>query len=183
MPTPNIYANEKSYPEWSIPHELKNSKIDLLYVTDRKPLTTSNDTVEYGAERSELVGFGSAIIKIGNDLSWEELVKMSEASTRTGSPSMNIISKNELGRFPATPYPLVAVDGMVKKDPDVLFKYDQVALKLRQEINLRMSKSNRNEVLIFIHGFNNSFDWAAVSVAKLWHFLGRRGVVVVLTEN
>jgi esterase/lipase superfamily enzyme len=35
---------------------------------------------------------------------------------------------------------------------------------------------NSKEVQIFIHGFNNSFDEGAVSLAELWHFLGRHGV-------
>jgi esterase/lipase superfamily enzyme len=176
MPTPNIYTNGGSYPDWGVPHVLKNNEIDLLYATDRKRLTTGSEKIEYGAERSESVGFGSAIVRIGNDLSWQDLVKMSETRTRTISPSMSVISRNELGRFPATPRAFVEIDGMVKEDPEVLDKYYQVAMKLRHEINLRMTKSNSNEVHIFIHGFNNSFDWAAVSLAELWHFIGRHGV-------
>lgn len=176
MPTPNIYTNGGSYPDWGVPHVLQNNEIDLLYVTDREPLTTGNDTIEYGTERSASVGFGSAIVKIGNDLSWQELVEMSETLTRIASPSLSVISRNELGRFPETPHAFVVVDGKVKEDPEVLDKYDQVAMKLRHEINLRMTKSNSNEVHIFIHGFNNSFDWAAVSLAELWHFIGRHGV-------
>lgn len=43
-------------------------------------------------------------------------------------------------------------------------------------MNLRMSRNNSNQINIFIHGFNNSFDWAAVSLAELWHFIGRPGV-------
>ena len=176
MPTPNIYANNGRYPEWNIPLDLKSNEIDILYVTDRKPLTTDNDEIKYGAERSASVGFGSAIVRIGNDLSWQDLVKMSETAKRTSSPSMNVISRNELGRFPVTPHAFVLLDGMVKEDPEVLKQYDQMAMKLRHEINLRMSESTSNEVHIFIHGFNNSFDWAAVSLAELWHFIGRHGV-------
>jgi esterase/lipase superfamily enzyme len=39
-----------------------------------------------------------------------------------------------------------------------------------------MAQSGYNEIHIFVHGFDNSFDWAAGSLAELWHFLGRRGV-------
>jgi esterase/lipase superfamily enzyme len=176
MPTPNIYTNGGSYPEWSVPHVLKSNEIDLLYVTDREPLANANNTIEYGVERSASVGFGSAIVTIGNDLSWQELVEMSETSTRSTSPSISVVSRNELGRFPPTPHTFVVVDGKVIEDPEVLTKYDQVALQLRQEINLRMAQSGSNEVHIFVHGFNNSFDWAAVALAELWHFLGRHGV-------
>lgn len=39
-----------------------------------------------------------------------------------------------------------------------------------------MVESGNNEVTIFIHGFKNSFDQAAVTLAELWHFIGRHGV-------
>jgi esterase/lipase superfamily enzyme len=39
-----------------------------------------------------------------------------------------------------------------------------------------MAQTGHNEVHIFVHGYNNSFDWAAASLAEVWHFLGRRGV-------
>ena len=39
MPTPNIYADGGSYPEASVPHDLRNNEIDLLFVTDRAPET------------------------------------------------------------------------------------------------------------------------------------------------
>ncbi len=176
MPTPNIYTNAGSYPDWSVPHGLRSNEIDLLFVTDRDPETSADGTLEYGTRRSASVGFGSAIVEIGNDLSWQELVEMSETSSRSTSLSVSVISRNELGRFPATPHAFLVVNGEVREDPEVQGKYDQVASQFRQEINLRMSQTGKNEIHIFIHGFNNSFDWAAVSLAELWHFLGRHGV-------
>lgn len=176
MPTPNIYTNAGSYPDWSVPHGLKSNEIDLLFVTDRDPETSADGKLEYGTGRSASLGFGSAIVEIGNDLSWKELVKMSETFSRSISPSVAVISRNELGRFPVTPHAFLVVNGEIREDPEVLGKYDQVASQFRQEINLRMSQTSSNEIHIFIHGFNNSFDWAAVSLAELWHFLGRHGV-------
>jgi hypothetical protein len=32
-----------------------------------------------------------------------------------------------------------------------------------------MAQAGDNEVLISVHGFKNSFDHAAVSLAELWH--------------
>ena len=176
MPTPNIYADGGSYPESSVRPGLKSNKVDLLFVTDRAPETTADGTLKYGIGRSASVGFGSAIVEIGNDLSWQELVEMSETSSRSTSPPVRVISRNELGRFPATPHAFLVVDGEVREDPEVQAEYDRVASQFRREINRRMSQTGSNEVHIFIHGFNNSFDWAAVSFAELWHFLGRQGV-------
>ena len=176
MPTPNIYTDGGSYPDSSVPEDLKSNKVDLLYVTDRAPETTDNGTLEYGTGRSASVGFGSAIVEIGDELTWQELVEMSETSSRSTSPEILVTSRTEIGRFPATPHPFLVVDGEVKEDPDVQAEYDQVVSQFRHELGRRMAQTGENEVHIFVHGFNNTFNWAAVSLAELWHFLGRRGV-------
>ena len=176
MPTPNIYTDGGRYPEASVPTDLKSNKVDLLYVTDRAPKATDNGMLEYGAKRSASVGFGSAIVEIGDELTWQELVEMSETPSRSTSPTIQVTSRTELGRFPATPHPFLVVDGEVKEDPDVQAEYDQVVSQFRHELGRRMAQTGENEVHIFVHGFNNTFDWAAVSLAELWHFLGRRGV-------
>jgi hypothetical protein len=77
---------------------------------------------------------------------------------------------------PPTPHAFLVVDGEVKEDPEVRSKFDRANLQLHQEINRRMAQTGDNEILIFVHGFKNSFDHAAVSLAALWHFIGRRGV-------
>ena len=176
MPTPNIYAYGGNYPESSVPPGLKSNEVNLLFVTDRAPETTAEGTLEYGAGRSASTGFGSAIVEIGNNLSWQELVKISETSSRSTSPPVRVTSRTELGRFPATPHAFLVVDGEAREDPEVQSEYDQVVSQFRQEVNRRMLQTSNNEVHIFIHGFNNSFDLAAVSLAELWHFLGRQGV-------
>ena len=38
----------------------------MLFVTDRAPETSADGTLEYGTGRSASVGFGSAIVEIGN---------------------------------------------------------------------------------------------------------------------
>ncbi len=176
MPAPNIYADGGSYPESSVAPGLKSNEVDLLFVTDRAPETSADGALEYGAGRSASVGFGSAIVEIGNGLAWQELVEMSETSSRSISPAIRVTSRTELGRFPATPHAFLVVDGKAEEDPEVRAKYDRVASQFRQELGRRMAQSGYNEIHIFVHGFDNSFDWAAGSLAELWHFLGRRGV-------
>lgn len=181
MPAPNIYTKGGGYPDSTVAPDLKSTEIDLLFVTDRAPEMAADGTLEYGTRRSASVGFGSAIVEIGDELTWQELVEMSETSSRSTSPSIRITSRNELGRFPPTPHPFTVVDGREKEDPLVRAEYNRVAAQFRQEIGRRMTQSGNNEVHIFVHGFNNSFDWSAASLAELWHFLGRRGVPLLYT--
>jgi len=176
MPTPNIYTDDNGYPESSVAPVLKSSEVDLLFVTDRAPETSADGMLEYGAGRSASVGFGSAIVEIGNNLTWQELVEMSETSSRSSSPAIRVTSRTELDRFPSTPHAFLVVDGKAEEDPEVRAEYDRVAALFRQQLGFRMAQNGHNEVHIFIHGFDNSFDWAAGTLAELWHFLGRRGV-------
>lgn len=59
IPTPNIYANGRSYPESKVPQVLKSNENDLLLVTDRTPEITAEGVLEYGTRRSASVAFGS----------------------------------------------------------------------------------------------------------------------------
>ena len=179
MPTPNIYVDGGNYPELSVPQDLKSNKVDLLFVTDRAPETSADGSLIYGTGRSASVGFGSAVVEIGHDLGWQQLVEMSESSSRKTSPPLQVISRTELDRFPPTPHAFLVVDGEVREDPEVRIKYDRAAAQLRQEIARRTQLTGDKEIHIFVHGFKNSFDTAAGSMAEFWHFIGRRGVPIL----
>ncbi len=176
MPAPNIYVNGEGYPESAIAPGLKSNKVELLFVTDRVPETGEDGALQYGAGRSASVAFGTAVVEIGNDLTWQDLVEMSETAARSSSPTIRVRSRTELGRFPPTPHAFLVVDGQAKEDPEVRAEFEAVGAVFREELRRRMAESGYNEVHIFVHGFNNSFDWSAASIAELWHFLGRRGV-------
>ena len=179
MPAPNIYLGSEGYPESAVPEHLKGSRVDLMYITDRAPETSADGDLIYGTTRSASVGFGSAIVEIGKDLSWQELVELSQTASRKTSPPVQVVSRTELDRFPPTPHGFLVVDGRVKEDPVVQAEFDKVVAGFREEINRRMIETGKNEVHIFIHGFHNTFDYAAVSLAEYWHFIGRRGVPVL----
>jgi len=112
-------------------------------------------------------------------LTWQQLVKMSETSERSFSPALRVKSVTELGRFPPTPHAFLVVDGEVREDPEVRAVSEQAVAQFRRELNRRMQQTGSNEVHIFVHGFNNSFDWSAASLAEFWHFLGRRGAPIL----
>ncbi len=179
MPAPNIYVQGDGYPEQSVAQHLRSNDIDLMYVTDRAPEEASDGTLNYGTGRSASVGFGSAIVEIGNQLSWQQLVQMSETSERSFSPALRVKSVTELGRFPPTPHAFLVIDGEVREDPEVRAASEQAVAQFRRELNRRMQQTGSNEVHIFVHGFNNSFDWSAASLAEFWHFLGRRGAPIL----
>jgi esterase/lipase superfamily enzyme len=44
-----------------------------------------------------------------------------------------------------------------------------------------MAERGTREVLLFVHGFNNNFDDAALAMADLWHFVGRAPIPIFYT--
>ena len=181
MPTPNIYLQENEYPADRVPPHLQANKVDLLYFTDRAPERNDLNELSYGVNRSASMAFGSAVVEIGNDLSWADLVKMSESEQRDSSSQLSVISRTEQGRFPETPYPFSIVDGMWINDAKVEAEHDRISAEFKKELNRRLMMSDDKTVLVFVHGFNNTFDFAASSLAEVWHFLGRQGVPILYT--
>src|SRR3954463_5600565 len=103
MPTPNIYASGELDPFEGVPTELKNSSVGVLYFTDRVPETSSQGSAKYGYRRSRSSAFGISELKIGQNVSWEQLDKASRSSLRSVLLPVHVARTLELGRSPATP--------------------------------------------------------------------------------
>lgn len=182
MPMPNLYAGPEA-PELfaDLPEDLRSNRIDLLYLTDRQPETRSDGSLNYGFARSRSLGFGSAVVTINPGMPWEELEQVSLERKRSKRLVMELSSIEELGRFPPTPPELVVVDGQTRVDPAALEVAAQTGEALQSEILRRLELAPANEVVVFVHGFNNDFDDAAFTLAELWHYLGREQVPILYT--
>jgi len=179
MPTPNIYAGPGVYPANEIPESLRSNQVELFYVTDRTRETGQNGETFYGAGRSTSAAYGSVVVEIGNAEPWEELVEASQTGKRKQELLLRIRSVQEHARFPETPYPFSVVDGTIVEDEETRTAYEQTAAKFRRDLVTRLASLQRKEVIVFIHGFNNTFQSSALVLAELWHFTGRRGVPVL----
>jgi len=178
MPTPNLYDRSGGYPENRVSPAVRSSRVDLLYVTDRAPETV-DDALVYGSRRSASAAYGSVTVEIGDGISWEELVEVSGAKRRDRNPDVRVRSVTELGRFPATPRPFNVVNGATVEDPEVQSEKNRAEAEFLEHLHRRLAISQDKDVLVYVHGFNNSFDAAARAEAEVWHFLGRRGVPVL----
>ncbi|MFQ5803794.1 MAG: alpha/beta hydrolase [Candidatus Methylomirabilales bacterium] len=181
MPTPNLYADTKSNPFADVPPQFRNNLVDVLYATDRLPFEEKDGMPQYGFGRSPSLAFGSCVVEIGKDLSWETLVHSSRGHERPFPLKLSIREITEHARFPATPIPIVRGEKGFTDDPAVASRQAAVAKQLRQELQDRLSRTPRKEAFIFIHGIKNTFEKAAFVIAELWHFLGREGVPIMYT--
>ncbi|HET9694125.1 MAG TPA: alpha/beta hydrolase [Steroidobacteraceae bacterium] len=181
MPTPALYTGKNAKPLFDdASTDSRRPSIDLLFVTDRAPAEQADD-VPYAAERSRSIAFGSATIDFGKDLSWEELVRESTATQRMRPVQLELGPITEHGRFPPTPFEVeIAPDG-VRRVPAVVEAYEQAKDQLQAEIASRLARATRKEVVLYVHGYHNTFEQAALTTGELCHFLGREFVCALFT--
>ena len=183
MPTPVLYQQPGGEPVFAEPREaLGSTDIDLLFITDRGAETDPESTLPYGQGREDRIKFGTTRVSIGEDLTWDALDRESRLAERTRELELSLARTQELGGFPAEPYDVVRdAAGNVYRDPEVLREHDQAKRQFEQEVARRIAASPRNEVILYVHGFNETFESAAFTTADLCHFLGRESVCAFFT--
>jgi esterase/lipase superfamily enzyme len=181
MPTPNVHLDPKRDFYSELHRDLKSTEVPLLYVTDRTPEENQGGGVRYGYRRSASLGFGSAVVDLGLDITWKELVEASRVQRRLGTVKLELREVTEIARGPEIPLPFREVDGRIVEEPVLAAQRAESKEVFRRVLARQLELTPRKEVFIFVHGYNNSFADAAFAMAELWHFLGRIGVPIVYT--
>ena len=182
MPTPNVYVGDTDHEVYTgLPDELKNTEVPLFYITDRVPEKDKNGNLKYGYLRSPSLAFGSTVVDLGEEISWEQLLEASRAGKRLKDVKMKVRSLTEITRGPNAPIPYTEIDDIIVEDPKFVAKRAAATEVFREVVVQQLALTPRKEVFIFVHGYHNGFDDAAFAMAELWHFLGRIGVPIVYT--
>jgi len=197
MPTPVLYQLPGGQPIFNQIHESQqNPDVDLLFITDRAPPTKTEIEAEaeantgnkdrvplpYGQERARRIAFGSAQVRVVPGLNWENLREQSQLAERTREVNLELGQVREFGAFPEEPYRLHrAEDGKLLRDRTELALHTEAKDKLQGEIQRRLAAAPKKEVLLYVHGFNETFATAAYTTAELCHFLGREQVCAFFT--
>ena len=142
--------------------------IELLYVTDRaKTVDPATGAFSYGSERSYTMSFGSIDVRLSN------------ANGAAGDTTLAAVK--EIGRYPEVPYPAEITSAGYRRAPRVVAAHEQAVASFQDEIRSRLARTDRKEIVVFIHGYNNSFNDAAQSTANICRLLGPDFVCLVLT--
>ena len=168
----DLYRGECQPLFTELPIDSRRPSLDVLFITDRAR-AKQPDNPPYTTERSRSMAFGSAIIEFGEDVSWDALVKESTAPQRANPLQLKLGPTTELGRFPAIPYEVVVGSDGIRRVPAVVEAYEKAKQQLQAEIARRLAIARRKEVVLFVHGYNASFESAALTMGELCHFLGR----------
>jgi esterase/lipase superfamily enzyme len=204
MPTPNLYVGGDVDPFTEVPPELQNNKAEVIYLTDRViDLNPKEPNNPYGFGRSRSVAYGVSQVEFGDDISWDDLVAASRSKLRSVNLPLSIPWTQEYGRFPPTPRyipppptteattaPTNAAMTKLATRPQTDLGFEPEPAEpdreaadqaFRELLARHLEKTNVKEVYLFVHGFNNRFDEAVMTIAQLWHFFGRQGVPIAYT--
>ncbi len=182
MPTPVMYRGEQANPLFTeVPADRQKPSIDLLYVTDRAPATKPCEPLPYSAKRSRSMAFGSVTVEFGEGVAWDTLVKQSTVTERWVPIDLTLGPTKELGRFPSIVYGVTVTPAGITRAPAVIDAHERAAAGLQGEIARRLADSPRKEVVLYVHGYHNTFREAAFTMAELCHFLGREFVCAIFT--
>ncbi|WP_299732136.1 alpha/beta hydrolase [uncultured Tateyamaria sp.] len=175
-PTPNVFL-DGAYPQGDVPAAFQAVQSPIFYVTDRAAVSTA-PSVTYGAGRSNAMVFGASTVSFGQGEDWVQLTTASGATKRASKLPLSIVQTREILRFDATPTPFRVANGRPVPVPAALASYNRKRAAFQAEVRKQMRLADRQEVVIFVHGFNNSFEDAVFSLADIWHFSGRSGVPI-----
>jgi esterase/lipase superfamily enzyme len=108
-------------------------------------------------------------------------VSASSPNSNEAMGEMKLAGIKEIGRFPEVPYPAVVDSAGYRRAPAVVAAHEEAVAALQGEIRRRLAKTERKEVVVFIHGYNNTFSDAANATGNICRLLGGEFVCVVLT--
>ncbi len=181
MPTPNVYLEPERDVYADLATPLQSTEVPLFYVTDRAPEQDEEGNLRYGSGRSASLAFGTTVVDLGGDITWEELLEASRTQQRLKPVELEVREVTELVRGPNSPLPYALVDGSIVQEPALLAQRKAAAEAFRRILVTQLALTPRKEVFIYVHGYHNTFDDAAFAMAELWHFLGRIGVPIIYT--
>lgn len=188
-PTPNIYGPNAPYPAQNISSSEQGAVSKIFYVTDRKVVLdekADEGLIKYDKLRSESMAFGAATItyeedKSKEDLSWDKLVQLSQTKKDRPKIISEVTSIDEIQRFPQTPLIFSATPEGIVVDTDEQARYSNSTEIMQKKVRERLKAANQSDVILYVHGFNNSFENAVLDLNDVWHFSGRHGVPIAYT--
>ena len=176
--TPNLYSSQSPYPAQKIAASEKGTTSKVYYITDRKALATDGVLNGYDKDRSPSMAFGEALVAYDDDLSWEDLTQISQTRQERPTVKVEIKSIEEIDRFPETPLVFSKGPNGLEVDPQQKYAYEQSILKTKSVIAQRLKSANQEDIILYVHGFNNGFNDAVLDLNDVWHFSGRHGVPI-----
>lgn len=179
-PSPNLYSRAKYQAFGELPASLESPTVQILYGTDRGRVVAPDGAVSYNADRNSSLSIGVCDVTIGGSkTTWKDLVADMDVPHRASALSIGLGSIDEWMQLPTTPYKHVDGPHGIEMDPEERATLEGQLERFKVDLARRLAASPRKEAVLFIHGFNNSFEDAAIRTAEISNILGREFVPIL----
>lgn len=137
-------------------------EVPIFYATNRQRLIEHPQPI-YTVFPSNDMHFGIAHLRIGNgSLNWEDIEKLSSSSSTRRRPSVRLERLEELAEL---------VPG---QDPGTTPSIEAFFA----QINAALAQTRDKNLIVYVHGANNSMHRATGQAAQFYHFTGRNSVML-----
>ena len=162
MPTPVAFRSGEVDPFAQAGTSAQGTDVPVLYVTNRGAVIEKPEPI-YTFLPSERLRMGVAHVRIGDEsLDWETLHRLSTSDDPGDRPIVK----------------LDWLEPMASLGPNDLIADSGDAKALLALVDKALAASASRDLLIYVHGSNNTLPRAAAQAAQLRHFTGRRMVVL-----
>ncbi len=176
-PPPNAAEDTDPIAETSIvPVVLED--LALFYVTDR---STPDEDQTYGGARSNAMAFGRLTVDVKNMSAAAYAAYMKGKPISHVRPRYDVLEVEEIVRFPGTPLPFELVDGVITRDRAAIATYLDASQQFRARLSGELERRGTSKVVLYVHGYNNSFDHGALNLLELWTAAEQTGVPVMFS--
>lgn len=179
-PTPTIVALTPD-PYAAVAPQNQTTTVELLYVTDRARQAARGRPVWYGSKRAADMAFGLCTVRLGDDLTWAQLVEETSTSHRRRPVRMRVVGVEELGHLPCPLPPTEGARNARNAPAEVIAAQDQMLGAFYAALSRQLAATSKKDVYVYVHGFRRWFADPMYTMAQMWHYAGREGVPIVYT--
>ncbi|MGA0871321.1 MAG: alpha/beta hydrolase [Phycisphaerales bacterium] len=181
-PTPNVLRDGSGSARLlELPPAMQRPEMEILYVTDRAKDRDGVLGPEYGFGRSMSLSYGTATVSLGEETTWEEVVRMSGQGEEHADWELELTEIDEVGSVGITAEALEVVDGQLRRNAAAELQLMAIRANFIGLVKSKMEQAPSKDLYVYVHGFNNSFYDSIARAAILWHSISRQGVFLSYT--
>jgi len=172
MPAPELYEVDGLNPFQDLGVIEKDTRIEVLYATDREPAAGAKADGFYGNKRGYLLRLGVGTVHLGEEgTTWDDLKRVSLLKNRTREFPLQVTAAEEFGILART---------FSEFDPPEMRrkKSDMAGRRFAAAVEERLKRSPQKDIVVYVPGFKVNFENPLLVTAELWHYLGYEGAFI-----
>lgn len=163
MPTPVVMQTGEHDPFAVNPELEETNRVVVAYATNRMGVGSDEDK-QYVTLFDQKLRLGAVQIRIGSEKdTWLDIYKLSTIDKSQDKIVLDLESTNELAELDAE----VSID---KLTPEARYFFEK--------LNAALDRTLDKDLILYVHGANNTFYRASAQAAQFHHFTGRNTVVM-----